>query len=219
MTVKVKICGVRTPAILDAAVLNGADLVGLVLFAKSPRHLSVSEAHALANAARGRVRTVAVMVEPDDALIDNVADDIRPDILQLHGHESPARVATIKERTGLPVFKAIPVSASADVASASAYAEAADRIVFDAKASPGAVLPGGNGIAFDWSLLDTAPRPFALSGGLDAGNVADAIRLTDASLVDVSSGVETAPGEKDADLIAEFSQAVRSAASQHKKAS
>lgn len=217
MTVKVKICGVRTPAILDAAVSSGAGLVGLVLFAKSPRHLTVSEARALALAARGRVRTVAVVVDPDDALVDTVADDIRPDILQLHGHESPERVAAIAQRTGLPVFKAIAVSAGTDVAAASAYAQAADRIVFDAKAPPGAALPGGNGVAFDWSLLAAAPRPFALSGGLDASNVADAIRLTDASLVDVSSGVETAPGEKDAGLIAAFIQAVRSAGSKQQE--
>ena len=216
--VKVKICGVRTPAILDAAVSAGADLVGLVFFVKSPRSLTIPEARGLADAARGRIRTVAVMVDPEDALIEQVATDVRPDILQLHGQESPDRVAAIKERSGLPVFKGLAVSQGSDVASAAAYADVADRVVFDTKAPPGAVLPGGNGIAFDWSLLDAAPRPFALSGGLDAGNVAEAIRLTDASLVDVSSGVETAPGEKDARLIWQFIQAVRSASSQHRKA-
>lgn len=217
MTVKVKICGVRTPAILDAAVTAGADLVGLVFFAKSPRNVTPEQAGALADAARGRVGTVAVMVDPDDALIEAVAGTVRPDMLQLHGHETPERVAAIKERTGLPVFKAISVAETGDVARAAAYAGIADQILFDAKADPRAELPGGNGIAFDWRVLAAAELPFALSGGLTAGNVAEAIRLTGASLVDVSSGVETAPGEKSEGLIAEFIQAARSAASQHAK--
>ena len=219
MTIKVKICGVRTPAILDAAASAGADLVGLVFFAKSPRNLTIEQAETLANAARGRVGTVAVLVNPDDALVDEVAGTVRPDVLQLHGDESPERVSVIKARTDLPVFKAIAVSEAADVEGARAYAEIADQILFDAKAAPGALLPGGNGLAFDWRMLSSAPAPFALSGGLDAGNVADAIRTTGAVLVDVSSGVETAPGEKDAGLIAEFIQAVRSATQQHAKAS
>lgn len=219
MTVKVKICGVRTPAILDAAVAAGADLVGLVFFAKSPRNLTLEQAAALADAARGRVSTVAVMVDPDDALIEAVAGTVRPGILQLHGQETPDRVAAIKDRTGLPVFKAIAVSEPADVTYAGAYAGVADQILFDAKADPDAALPGGNGIAFDWRILAAAQRPFALSGGLIAGNVAEAIRLTGASLVDVSSGVESALGEKDATLITEFIRAARSAAPQHAKAS
>lgn len=219
MTVKVKICGVRTPAILDAAVAAGADLAGLVFFAKSPRNLTIEQAGALADAARGRVGTVAVMVDPDDALIEAVAGTVRPDILQLHGKETPERVAIIKERTGLSVFKAVPVCEPADVAQARAYAGIADQILFDAKAAPDAVLPGGNGVIFDWRILASAKPPFALSGGLDAGNVAEAIALTGASLVDVSSGVETAPGEKDADLITQFIQAARAAAPQHAKAS
>lgn len=219
MTVKVKICGVRTPAILDAAVAAGADLAGLVFFAKSPRNLTIEQAGALADAARGRVGTVAVMVDPDDALIEAVAGTVRPDILQLHGKETPERVAAIKERTGLFVFKAVPVCEPADVAQARAYAGIADQILFDAKAAPDAVLPGGNGVIFDWRILASAKPPFALSGGLDAGNVAEAIALTGASLVDVSSGVETAPGEKDAALITRFIQAARAAAPQHAKAS
>lgn len=219
MTVKVKICGVRTPAILDAAVAAGADLAGLVFFAKSPRNLTIEQAGALADAARGRVGTVAVMVDPDDALIEAVAGTVRPDILQLHGKETPERVAIIKERTGLSVFKAVPVCEPADVAQARAYAGIADQILFDAKAAPDAALPGGNGVIFDWRILASAKPPFALSGGLDAGNVAEAIALTGASLVDVSSGVETAPGEKDADLITQFIQAARAAAPQHAKAS
>lgn len=219
MTVKVKICGVRTPAILDAAVAAGADLAGLVFFAKSPRNLTIEQAGALADAARGRVGTVAVMVDPDDALIEAVAGTVRPGILQLHGKETPERVAVIKERTGLSVFKAVPVCEPADVAQARAYAGIADQILFDAKAAPDAVLPGGNGVIFDWRILASAKPPFALSGGLDAGNVAEAIALTGASLVDVSSGVETTPGEKDAALITQFIQAARAAAPQHAKAS
>lgn len=219
MTVKVKICGVRTPAILDAAVAAGADLAGLVFFAKSPRNLTIEQGGALADAARGRVGTVAVMVDPDDELIEAVAGTVRPGILQLHGKETPERVAVIKERTGLSVFKAVPVCEPADVAQARAYAGIADQILFDAKAAPDAVLPGGNGVIFDWRILVSAKPPFALSGGLDAGNVAEAIALTGASLVDVSSGVETTPGEKDAALITQFIQAARAAAPQHAKAS
>ena len=215
MTVKVKICGVRTPAILDAAVAAGADLVGFVFFAKSPRNLSLEEAEALADAARGRVGTVAVVVDPDDALVDAVAKLVRPDFFQLHGAETPDRVAAIKARTGIPVFKAIPVAAVSDVSAADAYAAIADQILFDAKATQGAELPGGNGVAFDWTMLTGARAPFALSGGLDASNVAEAVRRTGAALIDVSSGVETAPGEKDATLITQFIQAARSAAPQH----
>jgi len=219
VTVKVKICGVRTPAILDAAASAGADYVGLVFFAKSPRNLSLEEASSLADAARGRVGTAAVLVDPDDALIDAVASTVRPDLLQLHGSESPSRVAAIKARTSLSVTKAIPVAEAADVASASAYAGIADQILFDARALPDVVLPGGNGVAFDWSMLAAAQAPFALSGGLNAGNVAEAVRLTGAELVDVSSGVETAPGVKDEKRIRQFIEVARSAAHQQAKAS
>lgn len=218
MTVKVKICGVATSAILDAAVSAGADYVGLVLFSKSPRNLSLEQAAGLAEAARDRVRTVAVVVDPDDDLIDAVAERMRPDALQLHGAETPDRVAALKARTGLPAIKAIPVSEAADVALADAYGSA-DHILFDTKASPGAVLPGGNGVAFEWSVLKRARTPFALSGGLHPGNVADAVRQTGAAMVDVSSGVETAPGVKDAALIAQFIAAVRGAAPVKAKAS
>ncbi len=219
MTVEVKICGVRTPDSLDAVVAAGADFAGLVYFAKSPRHLTLGQARGLAEAARGRVRTVAVVVDPDDALIEAITADVRVDALQLHGRESPERVAAIKARTGLSLFKAVAVSEPADLAAAAHYAGVADRILFDAKAPKNADLPGGNGIPFDWQLLKAALPPFALSGGLTPGNVAEAIRLTGASLVDVSSGVETAPGEKDAALIAQFVRAARSAATQHQKAS
>jgi len=219
VTVKVKICGVRTPAILDAAASAGADFVGLVFFAKSPRNLRLAEAVTLAESARGRVGTVAVMIDPDDVLIDVIVNKVRPDFLQLHGNERPERVAEIKARTGLPVIKAIAVAGPDNVSDASAYADVADHILFDAKAAPGTVLPGGNGVPFDWNALAKAPAPFALSGGLNAGNVAEAIRLTGATLVDVSSGVETAPGVKDPELVTKFIQAARSAAQQQAKAS
>lgn len=219
MTVEVKICGVRTPAILDAAMTAGADFVGLVFFKKSPRNLSAADAARLATAARGRVKTVAVVVDPDDVLIETIATQVCPDVVQLHGSETPERTAAIKAQTGLSIFKAIPVAEAADVTAAARYEGIADRILFDAKAPAGADLPGGNGMRFDWAILGDASAPFALSGGLDASNVAEAIRLSGATLVDVSSGVETAPGEKDPALIAQFVQAARGAAPEHKKAS
>ena len=219
MTVKVKICGVRTPAILDAAARAGADMIGLVFFAKSPRALSVEAASVLARAASGRLQTVAVMVDPDDALVDAVANTVQPDVFQLHGNETPARAAAIKTRTGARIFKAIAVSGAADVAGAEAYAGVADQILFDAKAMPGALLPGGNGAPFDWSVLSAARHPFALSGGLDVGNVAEAIHVTGAELVDVSSGVETAPGHKDETLVAAFIAAAHGTAAERARAS
>ncbi len=216
MPVKVKICGVRTPAIIDEAAKEGADFVGLVLFAKSPRFVELEEARVLAAIARGKIGTVAVMVDPDDELIAGVVDRVRPDLLQLHGNESPERVASIKARAGLPVMKAISVAEAGDVANAERYAGSADYILFDAKAPAAADLPGGNGVPFDWRVLKDFRAPFALSGGLSAVNVAEAMRLTGASLVDVSSGVERAPGEKDAALVRGFIQAARAAASRER---
>ncbi|HEV7462754.1 MAG TPA: phosphoribosylanthranilate isomerase [Methyloceanibacter sp.] len=216
MSVKVKICGVRTPAIVEEVADAGADFVGLVLFAKSPRHLELEEARVLAAVARGRIGTVAVMVDPDDALVDGVLERVRPDFLQLHGSETPDRVAAIKARTGLPVMKAIPVADAADVADAGDYAASADYILFDAKPTQDARLPGGNGLPFDWRLLTGLVPPFALSGGLTPDNVGEAIGLTGASLVDVSSGVERAPGEKDARLVRSFIEAAKAAVSQRR---
>lgn len=214
MPVKVKICGVRTPAIVETAAEEGADYVGLVFYERSPRYLTLAEASALAQAASGRIATVAVLVDPDDALIDRVVDQVRPDLLQLHGSETPERVATIRARTRLPVMKALVVAEAADVAAAGAYAASADQILFDAKAAPGATLPGGNGVAFDWLALKGLTAPFALSGGLTPDTVGAAIKLTGATLVDVSSGVERAPGEKDAELVRRFIRAAKSAAPQ-----
>jgi phosphoribosylanthranilate isomerase len=209
--VKVKICGVRTPAIIDTAVGEGADYVGLVLFPRSPRYVEVEEARVLAAIAKGKVGTVAVLVDPDDALVDEVVERVRPDLLQLHGSETPERVAAIRVRAGRPVMKAVAIEGTADVAAAGAYAASADHILFDAKVGPGAALPGGNGVAFDWLALKGFAAPFALSGGLTPDTVGEAIRLTGASLVDVSSGVESAPGEKDANLVRQFIRAAKSA--------
>lgn len=214
MPVKVKICGVRTPAIVEIAAEEGADFVGLVLFAKSPRHVELEEARVLAAVARGKIGTVAVLVDPDDALVDGVVARVRPDFLQLHGSETPERVAAIRARARLPVMKAVAVAEACDVADAGKYAASADFILFDAKASPDALLPGGNGVPFNWDALKGIKPPFALSGGLTPDTVGEAIRLTGASLVDVSSGVERAPGEKDAELVRRFIRAAKGAAPQ-----
>ena len=214
MAVKVKICGVRTPAVIEAAAEAGADFVGLVLFPRSPRHVEVEAARVLAAIAKGRLGTVAVLVDPDDALIDEVVERVRPDLLQLHGTETPERVAVIKARSGLPVMKAIAVAGAGDVAKADAYTGSADYVLFDAKAPAGAMLPGGNGVVFDWRASQTAKAPFALSGGLTPDTVGEAILLTGAALVDVSSGVERAPGEKDLALVRRFIQAAKAAAPQ-----
>ena len=212
MPVKVKICGVRTPVIVETAAEAGADYVGLVIFPNSPRYVEVEEARVLAAIARGKIGTVAVLVDPDDALIDEVAARVRPDLIQLHGGETPVRVAAIKARSGLPIMKAVAVAGPADVVEAEAFATGADYILFDAKAGPDAALPGGNGVAFDWLTLKGFASPFALSGGLTPDTVGEAIALTGASLVDVSSGVERAPGDKDADLVRRFIRAAKSAA-------
>lgn len=209
MPVKVKICGVRTPAIVETASEAGADFIGLVLFAKSPRYVELEEARVLAAVARGTIGTVAVLVDPDDALVDGVVERVRPDFLQLHGSETPERITAIRTRAGLPVMKAIAVAEAGDVADADKYAASADFILFDAKASPDALLPGGNGVPFNWDALKGIKPPFALSGGLTPDTVGEAIRLTGASLVDVSSGVERAPGEKDAELVRRFIRAAK----------
>lgn len=210
---KVKICGVRTPAILDVAAEAGADYIGLIFFPRSPRYVEPEAARTLVERAGGKVKTVAVLVDPDDALIDLVATTVRPDLIQLHGRETPGRAAAVKARSGLPIIKAIAVAAPEDVAEAAAYKSIADVILFDAKADPAALLPGGNGVAFDWQALAGAgiERPFALSGGLTPGNVGEAIGVTHAAIVDVSSGVERAPGDKDATLVREFIGAAKSA--------
>jgi phosphoribosylanthranilate isomerase len=207
----VKICGLVEPGTLDAAVAAGADCVGFVFFARSPRNLSFDQAAALAAHVPGHVRRVGVFVDADDALLDMAVRAGRLDVLQLHGDEPPQRVAGLRARFGLETWKAAAVRTRADIDGAAVYRGAADRLLFDAKAPKGADLPGGNGLRFDWRLLEGADvrMPWGLSGGLDAGSVADAISATRAPLVDVSSGVEDAPGVKSADKITAFVKAVR----------
>jgi phosphoribosylanthranilate isomerase len=210
MPVKVKICGVRTREIVDVAVDAGADYIGLVFFPRSPRHLETKAARELAEAASGRIETVAVTVDPDDALLDRLITMVRPNLLQLHGSETPERVSSIRARFGLPIIKAIGVGCADDVAKAADYRGVADLILFDAKAPAGSDLPGGHGRAFEWNILSrlSAEHPFALSGGLDPDNVWEALAATGASMVDVSSGVEIA-GEKNAYLVRRFIQSAK----------
>jgi phosphoribosylanthranilate isomerase len=215
MNTEVKICGLRSAAALDAALTAGADYVGFVFYDRSPRNISPTAARVLADRARGKAKVVVLLVDPDDALLAEVIDRVAPDIVQLHGAETPARVAEISQRFGLPVMKAVAVASAADVQTALAYAGKADRILFDAKApaDDAAALPGGNGVAFDWlALAGLEGRiDYMLAGGLNADNVAEAIRATGAPAVDVSSGVESRPGEKDPDLIRRFIHAAKTA--------
>jgi len=211
MSLLVKICGLSTRETLEAALEAGADMVGFVFFPPSPRHLGLDVARGLGEAlTRGGVR-VALTVDADDATLAGIVEVINPDILQLHGHESPARVADIKRKFSREVMKALPVARASDLAALPDYAAVADRILFDARPPKGATRPGGLGAVFDWRLLENLDLklPFMVSGGLDAGNVADALRLTRAAGVDVSSGVERAPGVKDVGMIGEFIRAVR----------
>jgi len=210
---KVKICGLKTEAALDAALAGGADYVGLVFFPPSPRNVAPGTAKALAARARGRAKVVALMVDPEDALIEAVIASADPDILQLHGDETPERVREIHRRWGKPVMKAIKVETAEDAKGALPYRDAADLILFDARAPEESTRPGGNGEPFDWrALLGVTDRmSFMLSGGLTPDNVAEAIRVTGAAIVDVSSGVESRPGEKDPDLIRRFLQAAKAA--------
>jgi len=212
MPLQIKICGLSTSETLATALAAGADFVGFVHFPRSPRHVSPAAAGVLARAARGQAKIVSLLVDPDDALVAEVVANVRPDHLQLHGRETPERVREIFTRWSLPVIKAVPVATVADAAKAEAYRGVASVILFDAKPMPGE-LPGGNGVAFDWHTIESecVKGPFMLSGGLTPGNVAQAIGLTRAPMVDVSSGVERAPGQKDHDLIRKFISAARSA--------
>lgn len=208
--IDIKICGLSTPETIDAAVRGGASHVGFIHFEKSPRHVNVQRLAMLAPKVPGHVKKVGVVVDADDALIDAMVTAGGLHVLQLHGKEPPARVAQLKARTGLEVWKAISVKTGADLDAGKAYAGAADMLLYDAKTPDGAALPGGMGTRFDWTLLAShrPPLPWGLSGGLDAENVAEAIQLTGATLIDVSSGVESAPGVKDVDKIAAFCKAV-----------
>ncbi|WP_046864062.1 phosphoribosylanthranilate isomerase [Microvirga massiliensis] len=209
----VKICGLSTADALSAALEAGADMVGFVRFARSPRHIPLDIGHALSAAAAGRAQRVLLMVDPSDAELDEAVGAIGPDWVQLHGRESPERVAAIRAR-GRPVLKAVGIAGPEDIAWAQTYRAVADALLLDAKSPPGG-LPGGNGLAFDWRLLaglDPAMK-FMLSGGLDAGSVGEAIALTGARAVDVSSGVEARPGVKDPERIRAFVRAARAALS------
>jgi phosphoribosylanthranilate isomerase len=203
---RVKICGLRDAASLQAAVDAGAAYVGLVFFPKSPRNVTIEEAAVLAQTVPPGVAKVALVVDADDALLDAITARVPLDILQLHGHETPERVSAIRVRYGLPVMKAVGVAGPDDLTALDDYAKVADQILVDAKPPKDADLPGGNGLSFDWRLIAGRrwPVPWMLAGGLTPGNVGEAIALTGAMQVDVSSGVEAAPGVKDAALIAAF---------------
>lgn len=202
----VKICGLRDPAHVDAAARAGARFAGFVFFARSPRAVSPSEAAMLGEHVPVGMARVGLFVDPDDTLLDATLSRAALDIIQLHGAETPARVAQIKDRTGLPVMKAVGVAGADDLPALTEFGLVADLLLVDAKAPRDAALPGGNGLAFDWRLLVGRRwlRPWMLAGGLTAANVAEAVRLTAAPVVDVSSGVESAPGVKDPDLIRDF---------------
>jgi phosphoribosylanthranilate isomerase len=209
--IRVKICGLREPAHVDAAVRAGAAYVGLVFFAKSPRNLSADEAARLAAVVPAGVAKVALTVDADDATLDALLDRVPLDMLQLHGRETPERVAEVRARFGLPVMKAVGVAGEEDLPALEEFGRVADQLLVDAKPPKDATLPGGNGLAFDWRLIAGRrwPVPWMLAGGLTADNVVEAIRLTSARQVDVSSGVESAPGVKDEGMIASFIAAAR----------
>ncbi len=208
---RVKICGLRDVLMMQVAADAGASYVGLVFFPKSPRNVSIAQAATVARAVRAGIAKVALVVDADDALLDAITGEVPLDILQLHGNETPERVAEIRTRYGLPVMKAVGVADASDLDALDAYAKVADQILVDAKPPKDADLPGGNGLAFDWRLIAGRrwPVPWMLAGGLTPDNVAEAIALTGATQVDVSSGVEIAPGEKDAALITAFCKAAQ----------
>jgi phosphoribosylanthranilate isomerase len=213
MPVEIKICGLMTPDAVDVALDAAADFVGFVFFPPSPRHLDLEAARTLGARVRGRARKVALSVDADDDFLAATIEALKPDMLQLHGRETPERVVMVRTRFGLPVMTALPIETRSDLSPIRLHADVADRLLFDARPPREATRPGGLGQRFDWTLLsDIDPGvPFMLSGGLNATNVAEALRITRASAVDVSSGVERAPGNKDPDKIRAFVRAVRQA--------
>lgn len=210
MTIQAKICGINTAEAMTAALDGGAAWVGLMFFQPSPRFASLDLAAALSAQAAGKAERVGVFVTPDDALLAETLAAVHLDVIQLHGKETPERIDEVKARFSLPVWKAVSIAEPADVENARQYFGKADRLLFDAKPPKGSPLPGGNAVSFDWTLLTGTewPVPWLLSGGLHDGNVAEAVRLTGATAVDVSSGVERAPGEKDPARIRAFLDAV-----------
>lgn len=213
MSAHAKICGLTTPGALDAALAGGAAFVGAVVFPKSPRHIEPLHGATLFERARGRAKVVAVTVDADDALLTGIALILKPDLIQLHGHETPEQAGRVRMLTGAGIIKVLPIRSHEDFAEAEAWEPFVDHLMFDARPPEGSALPGGVGARFDWALLsDRAFRhPWFVAGGLTPDNVAHAIRVSGAPLVDVSSGVETAPGVKDPALIAAFLEAARSA--------
>ena len=213
MPLLVKICGLKTPQALEVALEAGADQVGFVFFAPSPRNLGYDAARALGERVKGRAGKVALTVDASDDMLADIVEALHPDMLQLYGVETPERVAAVRKRFGLPVMKALPIEDRASLAPIRLYDKVADKIIFDARAPREATRPGGLGKPFDWHLLEGVDPgiPFLLSGGLDVSNVADALAITRAPGVDVSSGVERAPGEKDPDKIRVFVRAARAA--------
>ncbi len=211
--IDIKICGLKTPEAVLRAVDLGATHVGFIFFGKSPRNIEPSDASALADLVRGRAKIVAVTVDADNDELDEIVSLLRPDVLQLHGSESPERVLTVKAVYGLPVMKALSVREAADLEKVDAYVGIADRFLFDAKPPAGSQLPGGNGVSFDWTLMDALDGgvDYMLSGGLNKDNVEEAVAATRAPGVDVSSGVESAPGVKDIGRMEEFFEALRRA--------
>ncbi len=213
MALDIKICGLKTSDAVAAALSGGASHVGFIFFRKSPRNISAESAGELREAVAGRAKAVAVTVDAGDDAIDAIVSAMRPDMLQLHGSESPERVATVRTRYGLPVMKALSIREASDLEAIGSFLGIADRFLFDAKPPAGSELPGGNGIPFDWRLLAglDAKVDYMLSGGLNAANIGDALRLANPPGIDISSGVESAPGVKDVALIDNFFRAVRTA--------
>lgn len=216
MALDIKICGLKTPEAVATALDGGATHIGFIFFPKSPRHITPDAAARLRAAATGRAVAVAVTVDADDEALDEIVKTVRPDMLQLHGGETPERVRFLKERYNLPVMKAFSIREAGDLEAIAPYRGIADRFLFDAKPPKGSELPGGNGISFDWNLLAAldADIDYMLSGGLNADNIAEALLKTGAPGIDISSGVECAPGEKDVRLIENFFQAVADANAQ-----
>lgn len=216
MRPEIKICGLKTPEAVDRAAECGASHIGFIFFEKSPRNIEPDIAGALADRVRGRVKTVAVTVDADNDELDEIIALMRPDILQFHGHESPERVLTVKAVTGLPIMKAFSIRDADDLKLIEPYIGIADRFLFDAKPPAGSDLPGGNGVTFDWSLLRSLDESvdYMLSGGLNKDNIAGALSETGARAIDISSGVESAPGVKDLQLMDEFFAAVGEASRQ-----
>ncbi|CAN7224577.1 phosphoribosylanthranilate isomerase [Phyllobacterium sp. LjRoot231] len=215
MSLDIKICGLKTDEAVAAALDGGASHIGFIFFPKSPRNIDPVGAGRLRQAAKGRAKAVAVTVDADDTTLDGIVAAMQPDMLQLHGKESVARVAEIKTRYGLPVMKVFSLRERGDLDQITPYIGIADRFLFDTKPPEGSELPGGNGVSFDWQVLSAldASIDYMLSGGLNAGNIADALQATNAHGIDISSGVESAPGVKDVSLIREFFRAVRAAKS------